>query len=368
MFFTPPRLAPLDLDVVSLSGGGWAPAQFEGQTSDGKNVYCRYRGGWLGVHISRTSGGEAYREGEVLLHVGIGPGLHGALSLWQVCRYAGITIAGQLPPMPTASEIAEDGLLDLSGDTTFMQFNAISSEATGLRFYDAILDRFPDLIAAKPTWKAKSAGLRSYDAIFTELTTEGWDKVSAKQDRAAKLHYLPCRTSTNPAGWSISFFRPITPRPPIEQAWPIEIVDFDSFGARMFTGIICHNAYDPPFRSSHFNYTDLIAGAGRQLQFVRSRDGFPADNLWLRLQFPTGDRQGRELANDIHQLALEHYPIEPILAFDLCTGERIPEKDQCMPLDPKIREWMRGEHDRWLVGYRETDGSRRYVGCRPANV
>jgi hypothetical protein len=331
-FFTPPRLEPLHLDVVSLSGGGVSPAQFYGQTSDGRNIYCRYRGGWLSVHLSLEPGGDAYVEGTTLLEANIGPGLHGGLSVGQLCRYAGITVAGQLPPMPNESEIAEDRLLDLGGDMTFLDLMVQSTEDTALQLYDSIVNQIPDIIGAQ--------------------------QVQNSQGR-----YSICRTGADASDWRLSLLRPVVPL----RGWPVEIIDIEDIGFRLVFGIIQHGAYRPPFRTMRYRLDErLAAAAGYPIHMVGAAGDLPVDNLWLFLSFPTSDEHGRKLATDVHRIVIERYPIERILAYDLSTQTRIPEKDYAKLLDQKILEWVKGDTGRWLVAYPERYGdSVRYVGFRP---
>src|SRR5690242_19288708 len=80
-YFTPPSVQPLHLHLARLEGGGHAPAQFFGETHDGREVYVRYRGGGLSVTVTNESdtGGET-----CILDVAIGPPLHGVLSIGQL--------------------------------------------------------------------------------------------------------------------------------------------------------------------------------------------------------------------------------------------------------------------------------------------
>src|SRR6478736_5784447 len=73
MYLSRPNLKPLQLDLATLEGGGSCPAEFFGETTDGQEVYVRYRNGWLSVQ----------RGEETLLKASIGPGLHGEMLLEQ---------------------------------------------------------------------------------------------------------------------------------------------------------------------------------------------------------------------------------------------------------------------------------------------
>src|SRR5450755_2998986 len=104
-YFTPPRVEPLNLDLARLEGGGYAPAQFEGETHDGRDVYIRYRGGGFSVAVANLKGAADETR---ILDVQIGPPLHGGISIGQLCRYFGITINQELPPLPTPAEMIEN--------------------------------------------------------------------------------------------------------------------------------------------------------------------------------------------------------------------------------------------------------------------
>ena len=99
-FFTPPKLLPLGLDLAELSGGGFCPSQFEGLTHDGRDVYCRYRGGWLSIQVSNKIGADVFNDCTILLDVGLEPPLDGSMALWELCKYTGITINGKTVNKP----------------------------------------------------------------------------------------------------------------------------------------------------------------------------------------------------------------------------------------------------------------------------
>lgn len=143
-FFTPPKLPPLNLDLTRLSGGGWCPAEFEGETDDGRHVYCRYRGGWVQVWVGNEPGLDAYVDegGNCVVDQRIGPPYHGGLSLGQLCHYVGISINGKMPPLPTEAEIQGiyrlDDLKDLSGDVVFYELVQYSMPSTTVRLFERL--------------------------------------------------------------------------------------------------------------------------------------------------------------------------------------------------------------------------------------
>jgi hypothetical protein len=147
-YFTPPKLASLNLDLARLAGGGYAPAQFFGETHDGREVYIRYRGGNFSVTLANEPG----VADDTCVDERIGPPLHGGISIAQLCNYFGITINGARPPLPTPEEMLREGCRDLSGLTTFYdvwlssgldtQKRLLSAAFPGATLMQPILDQF----------------------------------------------------------------------------------------------------------------------------------------------------------------------------------------------------------------------------------
>lgn len=142
-FFTPVLPEPLGLDLAKLDGGGQWPAQFYGETHDGRDVYCRYRYGWLTVHVAAKHGDNAAAEMPVL-KVCLGPDLHGGLSLAQLCAYAGLSINGEKPPLPDLVFQVESDLYDLSGAISFLDIRTHLSADVIRTFLDALLRGLPE--------------------------------------------------------------------------------------------------------------------------------------------------------------------------------------------------------------------------------
>jgi hypothetical protein len=142
-FFTPVLPEPLGLDLAKLDGGGLWPAQFYGETHDGRDVYCRYRYGWLSVHVGAARGDNAAAEMPIL-KARLGPDLHGGLSLAQLCTYAGISINGEKPPLPDLVFEVESDLYDLSGAITFLDIRTHLSTDVIRAFLDALLRGLPE--------------------------------------------------------------------------------------------------------------------------------------------------------------------------------------------------------------------------------
>ncbi|MBI3198374.1 MAG: hypothetical protein HYZ40_12890 [Rhodospirillales bacterium] len=136
MFFSRPNLKPLNIDLISIEGGGSRPSQFWGQTVDGRAIYIRYRGGHFGVECGDVELIDAY----------IGPGLHGDMLLEQACDLAGLTVLGKRLVLSEEKrlEAAENGpILDWSGRTTYWESNFQFAPAHALRFFDELQLRYP---------------------------------------------------------------------------------------------------------------------------------------------------------------------------------------------------------------------------------
>jgi hypothetical protein len=334
-FFTPPKLEPLNLDLASLSGGGWAPSQFYGELHDGRTVYGRYRGAWLEVYISNTTGGDAYLEDNCVLTARIGPPFHGGLSLGQFCRYVGITIAGALPPMPSDSQIADDCLLDLSGQTTFMDFFVTSTAGTAFRLYDEIVTRIPDVIGAQQIDHAQGG-------------------------------YSIRRSASEASSYRLVFFR--TPsQAAFRGDWPVKLVDIEDDKRRLSFGLIQHGAFRPPFKPIGSAVSEALkADVGSPVILVESEKNFLVDHLHLRLWFPTDDARTRALTEQIHQIACSCYPLVQVDGFDLTSGARRPDLHHEWHLDPEVMKWIGGSSERWLTAYQEPGTAPpKYIGWRP---
>ena len=114
-FFTPPNVSKVDLRVTSLRGGGACPSQFWGLTPDGREVYIRYRNGYLSIDVAEKQGQEAPFNGGVL-KVQIGPALDGELSAEQLISLTGLKV-DVLDEGQVSAEAESER--DLSGAITF---------------------------------------------------------------------------------------------------------------------------------------------------------------------------------------------------------------------------------------------------------
>lgn len=96
------KVPKLGLDLVYLRGGGTCPAEFHGETTDGRALYARYRGGRLAIWLAQSPGADPVNGGVELMRVDLGPPLDGTLSRDQLLRLADLRVPG-----PMASERAD---------------------------------------------------------------------------------------------------------------------------------------------------------------------------------------------------------------------------------------------------------------------
>lgn len=140
-FFTPPNVPKVDLRVTSLRGGGACPSQYWGQTPDGREVYIRYRGGFLSVDVAEKPGEETlYYRG--FLDIELGPPLDGEMSARQLIALTGLKV-DVLDEGQVSAETESER--DLSGATTFWSAIGISTTKAGAeRFLSVLWREFPD--------------------------------------------------------------------------------------------------------------------------------------------------------------------------------------------------------------------------------
>ncbi|GLS20705.1 hypothetical protein GCM10007874_37220 [Labrys miyagiensis] len=284
--------------------------------ADDCEVYCRYRGGNLSVHIAAHPGEEAY-AGDALLEAVIGPYLHGGLSLGQLCRYAGITINGYAPPLPTAVEILKEGLLDLSGETTFLDLGVICTHPSAIEFYDDIVNNLSEVM--------------------------GCDDVNGNWH-----DFKLCDRGEFAIGWRMCLARRSGPMYTM-QHWPLEIANIEGVGSFPVFGLIQHAAFQANNPPRWYTY---LCRPQKPAILLREKGGLDVDDLWLRLSFPANDESSRQLAEEIYNIFVRRFPPATLLAYNIDTGERVPDQDPIAPcpFDSRVAAWVAGGEDRWFWG------------------
>lgn len=285
-FFTPPKLKPLGLQLRHLRGGGSAPAQYYGETLDGRDVYCRYRGGQLSVHVGRVPEVDALEDGQVLLKETIGPPLDGTLSAKQLCALAGMSVSGGVDQAPLRGDD-----LDLSGATTF---------------WSAWLP------CTTPHARRVLAKLRT-DLPVEFVQVSWWEQGAGHQTRRLNAEELPDKT-----------FLDVSCR----GCDPIKVI---------FTG------FERDLLGYGGRETErLLKLTGRPLVQAGERGvGLLFDNLSILAQFGTDDTSQREIIRRLDRLISEMFPVVSYQAIEVASGKVEPGAEVDYVEDPAIAEWIR---------------------------
>ena len=336
--FTPPKLTPLNLDLASLRGGSSCPAQYEGKTHDGRDVYCRYRNGYLSVTVANAAGADLFSDGTRILDERIGPPLHGDISLGQLCLYTGMTVDGEQPRLPTRAEAKENTYFDLSGETSFYFLSVDSTVSSARKFLGRLLRNLPDTSLVERLWDERFSliGGRLYD--------------SADDVKTNRCHLLLGQKATEAA------LTQLNDEADLEEVFP---------RAQIFE-VNCGGFNRPPFAYSRDSTERISKHLGRGLQVSGQERDCLYTNLMLSSCFPTSDAKRHAEVQMFDHLVSDCYPTTDYLCFDLESGERYPDKDGRGPLDPAIAEWLAGGEDRWsFVGLEDGWDNPTFLGYRP---
>ena len=336
--FKPPKLTSLNMDLASLRGGSSCPAQYEGKTHDGRGIYCRYRDGYLSVTLANAAGADLFRDGTRILDERIGPPLHGDISLGQLCRYTGMTVAGELPRLPTRAEAKENTYFDLSGETTFYFCRVRSTVSSARGFLARLLRDLPDTSLVERLWDERFSliGGRLYD--------------SADDIKTNRCHLLLGQKATEAALTQLS------DEADLEEIFP---------RAKIFE-INCWGLNRPPFAYSKDTTERFAEHLGRSLRVSGQESDCLYTTLLLSSRFPTSNAERLAQVQAFDRLVNDCYPIADYLCFDLESGERYPDKDGRGPIDPVIAEWIAGGEDRWsFVGLEDGWENPTFLGYRP---
>ncbi len=319
-FFTPPRLTSLDLDLASLTGGGWAPAQYSGETPDGRDVFCRYRGGRLSVTVANEPGADVLRNGTCLLEERIGPPLHGGLSLGQLCHYAGITIKGARPAMPRGAELRRQGYEDLSGATTFYDFRVDSTLETARFSLARVMREIAELSVVQRLFDDKHRTVGGVFCASSEAVTSTFAYLilgeRPPEDRLARLSDDVDLQALSPNSTVCRF-------------------DFPGFeyGLHPYSAV----------------FTKRIAEQiGRKLRVAGQVDDCLHLGLWVQSSFANDDVENHARVLELDRILAACFPLQDLLCFELQSARRRPELDLTAMIDPAIAKWVCGGEDRWL--------------------
>lgn len=304
-FFTPPRIPKVDLCVTSLSGGGACPSQYRGQTSDGREVYIRYRGGVLSIDKSCVPSEGEHPRIEVL-NIELGPPLDGTISARQLISLTGLKVddldGGQLL---SESEVE----LDLSGKTTFYRTHEISATNEGaMKLLSLLWSEFPSCQVAEITWS-------QHEGRHERLLEDG------EPPREAVLEI--CLGNECPA---IS-------------------LQFSRF------------KYDFPGYGRPDGDTELSKEAGRKIETVGSFGcAVKYDNLSISSEFRTDNVAARDWLEQLDSKLADCFPEIEYSPHDLGSGEEIAGEPWKTQDDPAIGEWIRASSNRFRYVRREARG------------
>ena len=311
-FFTPEKPPKVDLRVISLRGGGACPSQYWGLTPDGREVYIRYRNGYLTIDLAHTPGEEANSDGDVL-DVRLGPPLDGEISAQQLISLTGLTV-DELDESQVSAETESER--DLSGETTFWNANGISATNEGaIRFLSALWREFPSCQVFEISWSQK--GERSLRLLEVgEIPKETMLEICLATDCSA-----------------------------ISLLYPRFKFDFPGYGG-------------PKGDST---YSEEV---GRKIETVGSFGCVVKyDRLSLSTEFPTTDKSTRNWLNRLSAKLDICFPETSYSPKDMQSGEAINDEPRRFQDDPAIAAWVLGASNRFryvsrksrdsqLIGYR----------------
>ncbi|MEM7444207.1 MAG: hypothetical protein AAF414_12855 [Pseudomonadota bacterium] len=292
-FFTPPAVPKVDLHVTSLYGGGECPSQYDGHTTDGREVYVRYRGGRLTIHVV-LSAGEEPASSEKILDVIVGPPLDGALSSQQLVSLTGI----QVDEPQTTPEVEDES--DLSGATKFWRGLGISATKDGMTAFIARVHKsFPQCEIREVFWS------ESRERQTRKLTA---DKVATKSALEVVLG-------------------PDCPK--INLGLPLLEYNF--------------RGYDLPGNDAR-----LSKKVGRAIETIGSRDCvIKIQHVHVSSKFETHDNLARNWLERFDKSVDAAFPATIYLPFDLATGTTVSQEPLILHDDPRIADWLRETPDRF---------------------
>lgn len=314
-FFTPPKLRPLGLELRTLDGGGSCPSQFYGETLDGREVYCRYRGGRLTVEVDQEPGGAVSKEADVLLDAVIGPPLDGDISAQNLCQIAGISVR-----MPLSDHGSAERQLDLSGAVTYWRDWIPATRPRVIELIEACRSEFAG-VELRERWRGPKG-------LIERVLPAGQEP-----DRANCVLRFSCGAEAT-LGYRLLEY------------------DFPGYG-----GI------DDTERMNRLTGKPWVQAGQRG-------SGLLFENLALGADFATenGVQRGTILALD--ELISRVFPVVTYEAIDLLSGTVDPDGKWLSREDPAISEWINEADNRlrWFRGevLKHGAGVRRFVGYRPS--
>lgn len=332
-FHTPKRPDPLKLDLAALAGGGSCPAQFEGQTHEGQDVYVRYRGGGLTVDIAKKKGMSVFDDARRVLDADIGPPYDGSMSLAQFCEIFGVTVNGSLPEEsdPTASTNT-----DLTGETTYWNHALI---AVTIQTSREILQKC----------HASLPGALLVQPIFNEeYQLERLVSVQPLTIEASSVFLVDGASQITEIPTSQSFV--IMPKLGQLQisirysAWKYPRPKYGMVGENH----ISRDLGRPVFEAGYKNVPDDIA--------------ITTDRLSMSASFPTADSASYTKLLRLETLIDGFFEETQLEKIDLVGGERLGEWTK--PIDQALATWCQNGPNRFLAVSKD-DREGPWLGIRP---
>lgn len=311
-FFTPPNVPKVNLRVTSLRGGGACPSQYRGQTPDGRDVYIRYRGGYLSIDVAPESGEQAPIKGNVL-YILLGPPLDGELSAQQLIALTGIKV-DVLDEGQVSAETASER--DLSGATTFWSALGISATKEGAEQLLSML------------WHGFSG---------CQISGNSWSQAVGRKRRQLWPGETPKETDLE-----IS----------LGAGCPKVSLQYSRFKYNL-------GGYGRPEDNSRYSQE-----AGRAVETVGSVGcDIKYDSLKVSSEFRAGDALARTWLERLDEKLDACFPEVEYVPYDLASGEISEGEPLKAQDDPAISRWVQGASNRFryirraarglpLVGYR----------------
>ena len=303
-FFTPPRVPRVNLHIASIWGG---PTHFRGETPDKRDVYIRYRGGYLSIDVA-TQPGSTVSDRVKLLNIQLGPPLDYSMSLKTLVALTGVLVDEGNATFP----LAEDEELDFSGATTYWRAYRFSTTRTGAA-------------ALLSTCSREFPGCELFEVTYTAQ----WERK---------------RTVLKPG---------VVPKSSC-----LELL----FGKDGPTVSLDCRAFDNSMSGygGHGDDETLSSKAGRKIETVGSRDcALKFDNLSLFSEFLTDDVHAREILKRMDTILEFSFPLTEYTSHDLASGSAVTGDVEYHYDDPAIPEWVHAFPNRFrsvvpvsMVGYR----------------
>lgn len=311
-FFTPPKVPKVDLRVTSLRGGGACPSQYWGQTPDGREVYIRYRDGFLSFDVAEEPDEEVLYNRD-FFDIQLGPPLDGELSAKQLLALTGLKVDVLDEGQVSAGTESER---DLSGATTFWSAIGISATKAGAEQFLSVLWReFPDCKVFEISWSQPGGrkkrplwpGETPKDTVLEVVLGAGCPEISL---RYARFKY-----------------------------------DFPGYGGPDDNSRISQEVR---------REVETVGSIGCEVKY---------DSLSLSSEFRTDDAVARTWLEKLDDKLDACFPVVEYTLRDLATGEIIEGEALKTQDDPEITKWVQGASNRFryirraardlpLIGYR----------------